>query len=545
MAPPVLPSARAGAARAGAAPWATRLGRAGGGLLDAALLALIAAGLGARALALPGYVPTSGDEWGNTLAPLRMWAESGNPGTFFHPSLYYGVTAVAYAVVAWGARLSGAVAPGTAIDLFVAEPQWLVYTARAVSLAGAALAMWGLYAFGRWLWTRRAGLLAAALLAVVPVQAAHAIAARVDALFVALFVLAAHQVVRLLDEPAANRRAGVLLGLASGANYNGALLAPWLVAAHALRDGRAAWRPAARALVVAALVGLATSPFLLLDLPTARLYIGFILGLSTGAHAGMEGRGVWFYAEELARATPLLAATVALAALAVAGWGTRRERFALSIPVGYFLVFSAVSTKFDRFILPGEALFLLIAGGLPVIAARVLPPRWPARLGRLAATALLLACLVDLTPRAIPLPPSPALPSAQGLVLDWIAAHAAPRSTVLVESGVAPLLDIVTAPDRLAAAVHASLVRQRPSLDHTYLSAIIIGSQQHYGAEVLDRQGIDYVVVSRRNQHGMRQRCAAFPDVCAFYDALEARGQLVFETPDEIEAARIYALRAP
>ena len=72
--------------------WAARL-------LDLALLAVIIAGLGARIAGLPTYVPDSGDEWGNTLTPLRILYEGGNPGSFLHPSLFYYVTAAAYAVV--------------------------------------------------------------------------------------------------------------------------------------------------------------------------------------------------------------------------------------------------------------------------------------------------------------------------------------------------------------------------------------------------------------------------------------------------------------
>jgi len=494
-------------------------------------------------LALPGYTPDSGDEWGNTLAPLRLLLEGGNPGTFFHPSLYYYVTAAAYVAVYWGAQAVGAVDGGlTLTDLFVREPRYFVFTARAVSVSAGAAAMWALYAFGRHLWNRHAGLLAAALLAMLPLHAVYSEAVRVDSLFLALFIATAHQIVRLAQGAAVHDRAAILLGLTTGANYNGAILAPWLVAALLWRGG--GWRPLSRALALGAAVFLASSPFLLLDLPTARKYVGFILGLSTAAHVGMEGRGLLFYAQDLARATPLLAAVIAAAIAAIGVLGTRAERFALSVPVGYFLLFSALGTKFDRLILPALALFLLMASGLPVVLARRLRAPLAAGVATAGSWALLVACLASLAPLAIPVPHHPMLARPDGVLLDWIERHARPSATILVEAGAVQLIDVLTAEGRFPAAVRGALRALRPGLDHTYLAAIYVGEQQHYSPALLREGRLDYALVSMRTMRDIERRCATFPDVCAFYAELRRRGRIAFETPTGVEPAVIYALRA-
>jgi hypothetical protein len=108
------------------------------------------------------YTPDSGDEWGNAVAPFRVLYERGDPNVFLHPSLYYYVTALAYAAA--GLSMS---------DLFVLDPRWFVYAARAVSVLSTAAAIAALHALGARLWNRGAGLFAAALLPVLPLHAVY------------------------------------------------------------------------------------------------------------------------------------------------------------------------------------------------------------------------------------------------------------------------------------------------------------------------------------------------------------------------------------
>lgn len=523
--------------------WAARL-------LDLALLAVILAGLAARIAGLPTYVPDSGDEWGNTLTPLRVLHEGGNPGSFLHPSLFYYVAAAVYAVTyAAGWVLGGFDRALSMADLFVLDERWFVFAARAVSVASAALAMGALYALGRRLWNRLAGLTAAALLAVLPLHAVYSEAVRVDSFFLAVFLAATAAIVRALEEAdgAAPTSAAVLTGLAIGANYNGAILLPWLLAALLLRPAGASARDCGRALLLAAAAFLVSSPFVLLDAGTFARHVAFIASLSTTEHPGMEGRDALFYARELVGTAPLLAAVIAVASLLTLLLGNRAERFVLALPLAYFALFSyAVRTKFDRFILPALALLLLFPAGLPALLARRLAARRIARavLPGLAC-GLLVACLAGLWPRAIPVPGHEMLARPDAALFDWLGARVPPRSTVLVEAGLVPLLDAMDGPGPLAAELQRSLVRIRPDLDHRFLGASFVGGTVNYGAGILSDGRVDYAVVSSRNLRRVAEQCDAYPEVCAFYRQLQAHGRLVFTTPEGVEPVAVYQVGAP
>ncbi|HSQ00463.1 MAG TPA: glycosyltransferase family 39 protein [Candidatus Dormibacteraeota bacterium] len=512
-----------------------------------ALLLVILAGLAARVVDLPTYAPDSGDEWGNTFIPLRMLYERGDPGGYLHPSLYYDVTAAAYAGAYGLARALGRIgAEQSLADLLVRDERWFVLAARAVSLLGAVLAMAALCALGRRLWNGLSGLAAAALLSVLPLHAMYSQTVRVDSLFLAVFLFALLAIVRALDDPrrAAADTAAVLTGLAIGANYNGAILVPWLLAAlwwrPAATRGRDLWRAA---LLIDAAV-LVACPFVLLNASAFIKHVRFIASLSTTVNPGMEGRGALFYVTDLAAAAPLLAAAIAAAGLVTAVVGNRGERFVLSLAVAYLAAFSLMQTKFDRFILPAMALLLLVVAGVPsILGRRLVAHRW-ARAGTVAlASGVIVACLVTLAPRAIPVPRHEMLARPDPFLFDWIGDHVPPHSSILVESGIVPLLDAQSDPGPLASALRKSLVRARPGLDQQFLRAGFVGGVINYGPGVLADRGIDFVVVSRRNLQYIPRQCDTFPEVCAVYQQLQERGRVVYTTPEGVEPAIIYDVR--
>ena len=273
-------------------------------------------------------------------------------------------------------------------------------------------------------------------------------------------------------------------------------------------------------------------------------HLRFIAGLSALEHVGMEGRGPLFYVADLVQTLPVLAGAVAAAAVATALLGNRAERLVLALAVVYLAIFSLIATKFDRFILPAMALFLLLVAGLPSLLARRLAAyRWTRAAVAGMAVALVLACLVTLGPRAMPVPRHEMLARSDGLVLDWLATNAPPHSTILVESGVVPLLDGVCAPDGLGRTLRESLVRLRPQLDQEYLHASYVGHIVNYGPTLLTDRGVDFAVISRRNLQYMERQCAAFPDVCAVYDQLHTRARLAYEAPPGTEPTLVYDLR--
>jgi hypothetical protein len=142
-----------------------------GAAIDAVLLLVVAYGVLLRVVGLPIYRAESGDEWGNTILPLRMLYEQGNPRSFIHPSLYYSLTAAADAALFGLLKLAGVVdASSTMSDVLLADHRYFTFAARWVSLLCALLTLWAAYRLGRSLWQRRGGLAAAALLAVLPLH---------------------------------------------------------------------------------------------------------------------------------------------------------------------------------------------------------------------------------------------------------------------------------------------------------------------------------------------------------------------------------------
>jgi hypothetical protein len=524
------------------------------------LLLIVITGIAARVIALPSYTPDSGDEWGNTMAPLRLLFERGDPGVFFHPSLYYYVTGGLDAAL-FGVVKQLGVVPGSAsmTDLFVRDERYFVFAARAVSVLSAALAMWALYAFATSLWNRQAGLLAAALLAVLPLHAVYSDAVRVDTLFLPVFIYAFARIARIVDsdDRASYDLAGLFTGFAIGTNYNGVVLVPWLVGAHLLRGRdhrtihriepppheREAARNLWRALALTGLAFVVSSPFVFINAQTFIRNFAFISGLSVSEHPGMEGVSTLYYALDLMRMSPYLCPAIALAIAVIVCFGNRTERFVLSLPIGYFIMVSLVRTKFDRFILPAAALFLLVMSGMPFVLARRFASRRLLVVAAYASSYLLFAlCIATLMSGSIPIPHHPMLARPDAPLFDWIEENVPPQSGVLVESGILPLVDTFMEPGRFGTALRDSMVARRPNLDQRYVGAVFVGGS-NYDPQDPAAKGIDYAIVSPRNVTYIEGRCDAFPGVCAFYRELKARGQVVFETPAGFERILVYDVR--
>lgn len=539
--------------RSAAPPTGSIPGRIAAVALAGVFAVVILAGVVVRCANLPLYVPDTGDEWGNTIAPFRVLYEA-DPQTFFHPSLFYDVTAAAYALVFWLLKSVGGIAASMSItDVFFSQPDIFIFTARGVSVAAAVLSLWAVYRLARSLWGWQAGLAAAALLAAFPLHVLYSLQVRVDSLSVSMFVLATASVVGLLERPApsAYLGAGVLTGLAVGANYPGAILVPWLIVAHLQHrqscEGHASGpRRLWIALAVAGLTFLCTSPFVVLNAATFAENLSFISGLSTAVHPGWDERGVLYYIDALVQANSLLAALIALSAVAIVLLGNRRERFLLSLAAAYLAVFSLVRSKDERFVLPALVLCLVVGAGLPAIVARPLRWRWVKGAASALAYLLLLAAIWRGAPQAfqVPLPREhESLTRSDGLVLDWIEANVTPRSNVVIESGMVPLIDILKLPGRFAAEMRASVAKLRPRLDQNYIGAVYIGGC-NYDPGAVVRGEINYAVISGRNLNFIERNCDSYRVVCDFYAELRARGQLVFETPEGFESALIYDLRS-
>ncbi len=522
----------------------------------AIFLVPIVYGVGLRVVGLPKYVAESGDEWGNAIASFRVLFELGDPNTFIHPSLYYYATAGAYTVLFATLKVAGVTAAsGSMTDLFVTEPRWFLYAARTVSVLAAVLSLGAVYAFSRALWGSREGLIAAALVAVLPLHVFYSRTVRVDGLFVLCFVIAFYHVVRVAEgrDRGSYWKAGFWTGVATGANYNGGLLGLWLVAAHLV--GRrsaptldaqapgAGWPLLAGSLGLSVATFFASSPFTLLSFDAFLSHFVYQSGLSLVTHVGWEERAFSsYYVYELAREAPYCLALIGVSTIATVLFGTRAERFAISMPIGYVIVFSLMRTKDVRFILPALTLFVTIAAALPHMLSRLLAS-WACVRPIILASAfsLLAACLATMAQKAIPLQSHDVLGDPSEQVLAWIEGHVAPGSTIVVESSVVRFLGTLQEPGRFAESLRRSIIATRPNLDHDYVLAVFVGGRTYDPAAVIEGR-VHYAIVRKRNIDYIERQCGTYPDVCAFYQALRDHGAVAFETSSGIEPVAIYQI---
>jgi len=347
------------------------LARWGRNTIDVVLVGVIATGVAWRITAISTYVADSGDEWGNTIAPFRVLLEGGDPQTFFHPSLYYYVVAAIYALWFQLLKLLSVVGDTVSMtDLFVRDIRYFVLPARAVSAASAILTIWAVYRLARRMWDRRAGLVAAALLAALPLHIYYSKTVRVDAFAILMVVWAIAAIAEIPENPTrpSYDKGGLMSGLATGANYNGALTVCWLFLAHVGTYFGGAGSPTKhlpRALMIALITFLITSPFIVLNFEAFSRNFGFIAGMAAQEHVGWEGRDLLFYARDLTATSSILAVLVGLGSVAMILRGSASERLLASFPLAYFAIFSVISSKDARFILPAMPLFLVVASGLP------------------------------------------------------------------------------------------------------------------------------------------------------------------------------------
>ena len=214
------------------------------------LAAICALALGLRLLALAYGLPATynPDETPIMNRALAFAKGDLNPHNFLYPSLYF------YALFAWevlffiAGRLAGLY---HSVDDFQREfftdPSRLFLAGRALTTLFGVATVPALYVFGRRLYDRTTGIVAAAFLAVAPVAVRDAHYVKLD-VPVTFFAVLTHVVVaQIVTDPAAAARrrswavAGLFAGLTISTHYYAAFVVlPIAVAAaiHALRTGR-------------------------------------------------------------------------------------------------------------------------------------------------------------------------------------------------------------------------------------------------------------------------------------------------------------------
>ena len=211
-------------------------------------IALLGALLLASALRLWGFTTESllwhPDEFHFVYWPLLFYSGDLNPHFFSYPSLYFYLLAVVYGChFLWQWLLgTGWTLAEWASFYFFWNPDYLLGTARLVSITFAVgTAGWvGLLAAR--VYTQRAGPIAALLLGVCTLHVRQSGLAAVDVPMTFWFVGCIWAAVRLLnhDSVANYVLAGVLVGLTASTKYPGALAGMAITAAHLLA-GRSLW----------------------------------------------------------------------------------------------------------------------------------------------------------------------------------------------------------------------------------------------------------------------------------------------------------------
>ncbi len=276
-------------------------------------------------------------------------------------------------------------------------------------LAVALAALFGNRLAGPW-----AGLAAAAFLAVSPLHVETAHMLRPDLALEVLLLLFFLACLRLGERGRDDARAGVLLGLAVGLKFSGAL-AVATYAARRLSTPGPRWRGLALAGAAAALAFVVVSPYALLHLGAFR--------------AGVHDQISYHYTRDLTERLPyverllgyLQVWVVALgpvgAVLAAAGLVTvlagaaRRWLPFLLLPPLTAAVFASTDFHYARHMLPSLSIVALLAG----VALERLGRRWPVPAALLALLAL-----------AFPLNDSRlylryiAFPSTREMAVDWL-----------------------------------------------------------------------------------------------------------------------------
>ena len=404
-----------------------------------ALLAVLLTAAALRVAGLTHHLDRAGPEYDERtifVEPvLRMWRTGS-----LDPTVYTGYAGffnhLVAIPVALGLRLGGETGAAAA--------------ARGLVAAFGVLSVGLAYGLARRHAGLGGGLLAAALLAVSPleVRSAHYVTPDVvvgTAMLAALLVLARR------DDHRDEAIAGALLGAATAVKYTGLLLAPAIVTDRLTRS-RA--RGIGRAALAAAAAFAACAPFALLQLRRQGTELTWALQSYYGRDAAANR---FAQGDASAAATPLL---ILLGALGPVGCALALGSIAVFRPRRALAPFLAVVVTAAVALLPANLVFprhlVPVAVVTPILAAagwRGVADRWPARRGRRIVLAVLAAAAL------VP----PAAASAR-LVYRYLRAPAVDRAAEWIEGHAAAPARIAVSMDRFALDPARFEVRSVPSL---------------------------------------------------------------------------------
>ncbi len=478
-----------------------------------------------------------GDEW---YAAWRAWSvlfEGANPGAFFHPALFYEAGAALFSGLYLVGRLTGAF--HSSVDLladFVLHEAKYLQALELLAAVFGALTVPVIFELARRISGWRAGLVAAATLALLPVHVLYSQRARVDSLCVLLTAVAMLAVHRMAER--GRRRdfilSGVTIGLATSANYPAVFLGVAYLAAAMLVRKRVPSADLARSIalgvVAGAVVFALTNPYFSLSPAAAARALGYQLSLTVWQHPYAEKASRWFYLHLLRDQSGLFAILAACSGvwLSVRGRGYRRLLGLFPwLVLGFF---AAARTQEDRYILIVMP-WLCTGVGVFVGDALSTVPRRPV----IAAAGLVLVALMtfELWGRVSPLVPAGKVEENPRWVMQrWLIQHAPPGATVWIESDILPLLQITFAEPggRLQQLVQAAFRQAYPDFDARVLKGELVERVANFDPRLVTEKRIALAVTCDRNVAYVQGDRTEFAAPRAFYAALAQHGTRRFDS---------------
>jgi 4-amino-4-deoxy-L-arabinose transferase-like glycosyltransferase len=344
------------------------------GAEPAVLAAILALAFGLRLWGISASLPQSyvSDEYEFVNAGLRMLKTGDlNPHWWFHPSLQRYLAVATYAVVFILGVPRGRWAHVS--DLTIED---MLYWGRFVGVLSGTLTVLVAYFLGRRLFGARAGLLAAALLAVFPAAVQHSQYNKPDPVIALMTAVSVLVILVYLERGGTGYAlaSGIAIGLATSAKYNGILAAVPFVLAVAFREG---WRTLARPDLYVGAIGtflgfLIGCPFVLTEIHLLLDQVAH--DISTYAYEGREGaEGVdnWanhaVYTSRYGAGWWATRAGVAGLVLALYRINPARAVF-LTFPVIYWAYYGAQRINFRGNLIPAYP-FLAVLAAYAVVEA--------------------------------------------------------------------------------------------------------------------------------------------------------------------------------
>lgn len=506
------------------------------------LAAILVVALGLRLWGIAWGLPHSLINIDETVVVPKAFAVARgnvNPHWFLYPSFFFYLLAAVdllAAPVLWATRGDNPLS----MAAFVVDPTPYYLLGRLTSAALGTASVYLVYRLGRAAFGRLAGLLGALCLAVLPLHVAYSHMAVTDVAATALSLLA----LMLLHEAARGRGRRWLIagaaaaGLATTTKYNlGMLLLPATVAAVLACKGEAVARVAegGRAssvwlrLLVARLYGpmlaafILGSPFVLLDAP--RFIADFVRQnrIQSRGWLGYENvsNGFWYnLATNLQGTLGLVLLALCLAGLA---WALRR-RTTLDVMLApyvivYFVYVSTWKALADRYLLPILPLLVLLAARLCAEALRLQGRRRRAALPTLAVVVVAALAVPVTTSVRFDLGLSGA--DTRVLAKAWAEDNLPAGSVVAAENYGPPLAseeDAAFYPKGVAPPVYRVLELKLPGPG---------APEPTHSMAHLRANGVEYVIVSSTVYDRVLRAPAVYPEIVAFYRALDEQAELV------------------